>query len=150
MILSRTKSLACFAAMAVMGVAATEGDGWKPADLIQPEALAQILRQGNLHPLLIYVGFERLYAATRLPGARFGGPASTPAGLALLRNLLSAIPRDRQVIVYCGCCPWDHCPNIRPAFALLREMKFRDAKAVYIPTNMHTDWIEKGYPVERP
>ncbi len=130
-------------------MAANDAESWKPDDLIQPEALARMLRQENAHPALIYVGFERLYAATRLPGARFGGPASTPAGLELLRNLLSSIPRDRQVIIYCGCCPWDHCPNIRPAFRLMREMKFRNAKALYITGNMHSDWIEKGYPVER-
>jgi hypothetical protein len=133
---------AALCALVVMLLGAPEADPWSPADLIQPEALAK--------PMILCVGFQRLYAATRLPGAQFAGPAGTPAGLDALRQTVAAMPRGERIVIYCGCCPLDHCPNVRPAFRLLRELNFRNAKVLYIPTNMHTDWTEKGYPVERP
>jgi hypothetical protein len=33
-----------------------------------------------------------------------------------------------MVVIYCGCCPLDKCPNVRPAFTLLKTMGF---------TNLH-------------
>jgi thiosulfate/3-mercaptopyruvate sulfurtransferase len=66
-----------------------------------------------------------------------------------LKQIAGKLPRSEGLIIYCGCCPWDHCPNVRPAFRVLHEMGFTRLKLVTIPTNMSTDWITKGYPVER-
>jgi hypothetical protein len=51
-------------------------------------------------------------------------------------------------VIYCGCCPWSACPNIKPALDALRSMGFTKVKAMYIPTNLAKDWTEKGYPIE--
>lgn len=42
----------------------------------------------------------------------------------------------------------DRCPNMRPAFRMLKEMGFAKVRALNLPTNFHTDWSAKGYPVE--
>jgi hypothetical protein len=78
------------------------------------------------------------------------GPGSRAEGLEALRKSLVSVPRNRQIVLYCGCCPWNVCPNVRPAFKLVREMGFRQAKLVTIPENLHQDWISKGYPITRP
>jgi hypothetical protein len=58
-------------------------------------------------------------------------------------------PKDADVVIYCGCCPFRDCPNIRPAFRVLQEMKFTRAKLLNIPTTLKADWINKGYPSEK-
>jgi thiosulfate/3-mercaptopyruvate sulfurtransferase len=124
-------------------------DPWKDSDLMPPAALAARISGNGPKQKILYVGFPILYRSTHIPGAELAGPASKPDGLDLLKQTASKIPRDQELVIYCGCCPWDRCPNVRPAFRLLREMGFTRLKLATIPTNMHTDWISKGYPVER-
>jgi rhodanese-related sulfurtransferase len=89
-----------------------------------------------------------LYRGKHIPNSLYAGPASTPEGLATLQAAAAKLPRDAEIVVYCGCCPWDHCPNMRPAMDLLRRMGFTRVKALYIPTNMVKDWFDQGYPAE--
>jgi rhodanese-related sulfurtransferase len=114
-------------------------------DLIQPE---QAVKQ--LHgALVIHVGFPVLYRSTHIPGSVFAGPGSKDEGLADLKKAVAGQPHAREIILYCGCCPLDRCPNIRPAFALLRSMGFTNVRAISLPTNLKSDWIDHGYPIEK-
>src|SRR5579859_6254831 len=115
-------------------------------NVIQPADLSKDVKS----PLIIHVGFNVLYRASRIPGALYAGPASKPEGIEDLKKAVAGQPKDRQIVLYCGCCPWDKCPNIRPAFALLRELGFKNVKALELPQNLKTDWIDKGYPTEHP
>jgi thiosulfate/3-mercaptopyruvate sulfurtransferase len=124
-------------------------DPWTDSALIQPAALAARLSAKETKPGILYVGFPVLYRGARIPGAELAGPASKPEGLERLRQVAAKLPRDRELIIYCGCCPWDHCPNVRPAFRLLHEMGFTRLKLVTIPTNLSADWVVKGYATER-
>src|SRR6516225_2293749 len=55
---------------------------WQPSEMIQPqELIVRIRNNGPGKPLIISVAFPALYRAGHIPGAVFGGPASTPAGL---------------------------------------------------------------------
>lgn len=132
----------------VSALAQTPADPWSAGDLLAPEALAKTLREGK-PPMILYVGFPSLYKSSHIPGAILAGPGSKPEGIEALKAALAVVPRDNEIVLYCGCCPWDHCPNVRPAFKLVRELGFKQAKLVTIPTNLHTDWITKGYPIER-
>jgi hypothetical protein len=58
------------------------------------------------------------------------------------------VPKDADIVLYCGCCPMVKCPNIRPAYRALREMGFQHVRVLNIATNMHEDWFGKGYPSE--
>jgi hypothetical protein len=51
--------------------------------------------------------------------------------------------------VYCGCCPLDRCPNLRPAFTALHDMGFTHLRVLLIPTNFYTDWVKPGFPFEK-
>lgn len=119
-----------------------------PADLISPADLAARLKAAG-KPAIIYVGFPVLYRGNHIPGALLGGPASKPDGLDALKQTAAKLPKSAEIVLYCGCCPWRHCPNVRPAFHALRELGYTRVKVVEIPTNLATDWIDKGYPVEK-
>jgi rhodanese-related sulfurtransferase len=80
----------------------------------------------------------------------FAGPGKNEAGLAMLKAEAGKLPRDREVVVYCGCCPWDRCPNVKPAMELLKQMGFAKAKVLYLATGFKSDWLDKGYEGETP
>jgi len=120
------------------------------SQLIQPDALNQLLKsKGTDKTLVLQVGSHVLYAEAHIPGSTYAGPGSQSAGLELLRSTTAALSKSQTIVLYCGCCPWDHCPNLGPAFQKLHELGFTNVKALYIADNFGTDWVDKGYPVER-
>jgi thiosulfate/3-mercaptopyruvate sulfurtransferase len=66
-----------------------------------------------------------------------------------LREIVSKYPKDADIVIYCGCCPFKDCPNIRPAFNLLKEMNYTNTKLLNLPHNLKTDWADKGYPMSK-
>ncbi len=130
------------------GLAAEEP--WTSAQVQQPAELAKMLslRKGK-RPLIICVGFPFLYQNAHIPRALFHGPAASPAGLVDLKKWAQNVPRSQPIVLYCGCCPWNQCPNILPAFKALQEMGFTQLKVLSIDTDFPTDWVQKGFPVEK-
>jgi len=120
------------------------------ADLptIEPKDAAAQLQGSSAKPALFHVGFAVMYRGKHIPASVYAGPGSKPEGLDALRQAAASLPRDREIVVYCGCCPFDRCPNIRPAVALLKQMGFQNVRALNLPTNFGADWIDHGYPVE--
>ena len=118
--------------------------------LINPDDLVKILQSPNGEkPLMIQVGSHVLYTQAHIPGSEYIGPASGESGLQLLRKRVGPLPRTRFVVLYCGCCPWSHCPNVKPADDALRAMGFTNVKVLFIPGNFGMDWVEKGFPVAK-
>ena len=115
---------------------------------VDPKDLAAELQTKAAKPAVIHVGFAVMYRGKHIPQSIYAGPARSPEGIAALKKAVANMPKDREIVVYCGCCPYEMCPNIRPALAALREMGFTHVKALMIPTNFATDWINHGYPVE--
>jgi thiosulfate/3-mercaptopyruvate sulfurtransferase len=114
--------------------------------LIQPEELAATLK-GGPRPVILQVGFKVMYDEAHIPGALYAGPGSKDDGIAVLKEAAASIGKSQEVILYCGCCPWEHCPNVAAAWRTLKEMGFTNLKVLYIPKNFGADWVEKGYPV---
>jgi len=105
--------------------------------------------KGSDSPTIIYVGFRTLFEGGHIPGASFYGTASKEDGLAELRKSVAMLSRTANVVVYCGCCPFEKCPNIRPAYKMLHEMGFTRVRVLVLPTSFAADWVEKGYPMQR-
>lgn len=122
-------------------------DPWPPADLLQPGALAQAIKAKN-EPTIISVAFPVLYRQRHIVHALNAGPGSKPEGLEALKKAVSGLPHSADILIYCGCCPMTRCPNVRPAYRMLKEVGFTHIRVLDIPTNMHDDWHEKGYPSE--
>ncbi len=123
-------------------------DPWSPADLMQPEELARLLK-GEQKPVMFQLGIIHLYKMGHIPGSKYAGPASGAEGLDALKKQAQGLDRNSQVVCYCGCCPWENCPNTRPAYKTLREMGFKKIKMLYLPNTLGQDWSAKGYPVEK-
>ena len=138
-------SLFCFAASAV-------GADPKPASsipssvLIQPAELAAALAGDAKKPLLLSVGFRNLFEQAHIPGAEYIGAGRDSGALAKLRDRVSQLPKDAAIVLYCGCCPWNRCPNIAAAYDVLHELGFTNLKVLYIGQSFGEDWVDKGYP----
>jgi thiosulfate/3-mercaptopyruvate sulfurtransferase len=120
---------------------------WTSAQVVTPDAAAHQMKQAN-PPKLFQVGFAVMYKSKHIPGSVYAGPGSKEAGLDDLKKAVAGVAKDRQILLYCGCCPWDHCPNMKPAYSLLKSLGYTNIKVMEIPTNFAKDWVEKGYPVE--
>ena len=139
-----------FAALLTAGLCVCQQtDPWPSAALMDPAALAKILQSpdGKL-PHIICVAFPVLYKTKHIQHATFAGPGSKAEGIEALKKAVAGLPKDSDIVLYCGCCPMDHCPNLRPAFAALRDLGYTKLRALNIPNNTATDWSGKGYPTE--
>ena len=126
----------------------------KPADipsaqLIQPADLAKLLQSSAAKPLLIQVGSRVLYTEAHIPSSEYIGPGSSDEGRQKLRERVKSLPKNSAIVLYCGCCPWSHCPNVKPAYAELHALGFTNVKVLYIADNFGSDWVDKGYPVAK-
>ncbi|HEU5402030.1 MAG TPA: rhodanese-like domain-containing protein [Terriglobales bacterium] len=117
--------------------------------LIQPQELAAILNSKQPKPLILNVGPRMLYAQAHIPGAEYIGQGSDESGRQALRNRMKNVPKKQFIVLYCGCCPWSHCPNVNPAYKELFDLGYRNVKVLYIATNLGADWVYHGYPTVR-
>jgi thiosulfate/3-mercaptopyruvate sulfurtransferase len=116
--------------------------------LLQPNELLQMI-QAQEKPLVLQVGSHIFYAEAHVPGSEYAGAAGTSSGIAALRERVSGLSKDQLIVIYCGCCPWVRCPNIRPAYEQLHAMGFTRVRALYLNDNFGKDWVDKGYPIEK-
>ena len=115
---------------------------------MQPEELNRMLTaNGADKPLVLQVGSHMLFAQAHIAGSEYAGPGSQPEGLDRLKARVKVLPKNTLIVLYCGCCPWERCPNMGPAYKQLIDMGFTRVKALYMANNLGTDWAQKGYPV---
>jgi thiosulfate/3-mercaptopyruvate sulfurtransferase len=119
------------------------------AALMQPEDLVKTLRAESTKPTILYVGPRFMYAQAHIPGAEYIGPAADPQSMDKLRKRTASLAKNSDIVVYCGCCPWEHCPNIRPAYKQLQQAGFKNVKVLYLGDSLGKNWVEKGYPTEK-
>ena len=112
-------------------------------------AASELGDKGGTPPAIVYVGFRTLFVGGHVPGATFHGSASTEQGLSDLKKWAEELPRTTNLVIYCGCCPLEKCPNIRPAFTMLDKMGFKKLRVLILPTNFATDWADKGCPIQK-
>ena len=130
---------------------AKAGEPWTNGQVLHAADLASALgdAKGADSPTIIYVGFRTLFEGGHIPGAVFHGTASKEEGLSDLKKWIGALPRSANLIIYCGCCPFDKCPNVRPAYNALHEMGFTHVRVLMLPTSFAADWVEKGHPMQK-
>ena len=133
--------------MSVM--AAAQASAIPPAHLMQTDELVKVLNSKAEKPLLIQVGSHVLYTQAHIPGSEYIGPASGDAGVQQLRKRVENLSKTKLIVLYCGCCPWGHCPNVKPAYDALAALGFTNVKVLYIANNFGADWVDKGYPIAK-
>lgn len=118
-------------------------DPWTPQQLLAPADLAKVLNNPKLpQPIVFSIGMQAI-----IKGSIDIGPVVMPENLNLLRQKLNKLPKNAQVVVYCGCCPFSRCPNVGPAMQLLKDLQFTNYKLLNLPDNIKVDWIDKNYPI---
>lgn len=118
-------------------------DPWTPQQLLNPSELAKVLNNPKApQPLIYSIGMQAI-----IKGSIDIGPAMRKDNLNKLKTQLDKLPKNAQIVIYCGCCPFDRCPNIRPAMELLKNMQFKNYKLLNLPQNIKVDWIDPGYPI---
>jgi hypothetical protein len=143
----RTLTVISFAFLAALCLAQDGSDPWAKTDVVETSALA-VEVAGAKPPTVLCVAFPVLYRAKHIVRAIDAGPGSKPEGIAALKKAVAQLPKDADLVIYCGCCPMVKCPNVRPAYRTLHEMGFTHVRVLNVPTNMHTDWYTKNYPTE--
>jgi len=120
----------------------TVQDPWKPNQLMAPADLAAIITSNNEPiPVILSIG-----PSAYIKGSIDIGDTKEKVNLEKLKEQVNKLPKDTDIVIYCGCCPFEHCPNIRPAFELLAKMKFTNYKLLNLEHNIKIDWLNKGYP----
>ncbi len=125
-------------------------DPWDPSQVMMPADLARLLaKQEGKRPLVVSVGFVFLYKGTHIPMSEFEGPGKEAKGIEALKTWAGRIKRNKEVVIYCGCCPMKECPNIRPAFLALRQMGLKRLKVLYLENNLAKDWVDNSFATEK-
>ena len=121
----------------------TENEPWTNSQLIEPSDLNIIISKQNKLPNIISVGPGKV-----IPNSIGVGECRYEKNLNILKNHLLSFSKDSEIILYCGCCPFKDCPNIRPAFSLLNSLGYKNHKLLNIRNNIKTDWIDMKYPID--
>lgn len=86
------------------------------AQQMQPAELASMLKSaGTPRPLVLQVGSHVMFAQAHIPGSVYAGPGSQAAGLQSLEKAVASTAKGKLIVIDCGCCPWNRCPNVGPA-----------------------------------
>ncbi|WP_432714924.1 rhodanese-like domain-containing protein [Pedobacter sp.] len=117
---------------------------WQKSQLMEPATLVDLLKGAEAkRPIIYNIGF-----VSDIPGAENLGAANAQKGLEQLKKAVQDVPKDKLVVIYCGCCPFEHCPNVLPAYTLLKSLGYSQAKVLNLPTSLKADWLNKGYPLK--
>ena len=136
--------------LAALSASAYQASSIPSSQLLNPDELVKVLQSSSGgKPLIIQVGSHVLYTQAHIPGSDYIGPGASESGLQALRKRVESLPRNKFIVIYCGCCPWSHCPNIKPADDALRAMGFTNVKVLYIADNFGANWVDKGYPTAK-
>ena len=119
-------------------------ENWTSKELLQPADLAHTIQEGKNVPTIFSVGPSAV-----IPNSIDIGMVKDKENLEKFRKELKKLPKNKSIVVYCGCCPYEHCPDVRPAIATLKEMGFTNFKLLDLPHNIKVDWLSKGYPANK-
>ena len=123
---------------------AQTGEPWTSKDLLAPAALASMISNAKGQKPVIY----NIGPLANIKGAVNIGSTNSKAAMDKFGKALENVPKDKMVVIYCGCCPFRNCPNIRPAFKLLKERGYTNPKLLNLSQNLKVDWTDYGYPMD--
>src|SRR5687767_11250208 len=113
------------------GCTAQKADNWTSKQLIEPSELASNISNKTNIPTIICIG-----PGATIPNSVDVGMVNSAEGINKLKKQLATIDKSKKVVIYCGCCPFAKCPNVRPAIDVLKEMKFTNYFLLNIPQNI--------------
>jgi hypothetical protein len=113
--------------------------------LESPAVLASVLNDPKKpDPIILNVGSLRTLIKDAIPA----GPASTEDGLLSYKSQLTNYKKSQPIVIYCGCCALEHCPNIGPAIDYALDQGYMNIKVLNIQKSLKSEWEDKGYPMK--
>lgn len=119
------------------------GTPWKPTELMEPGELNYVIK-ANKAPVIFNIG-----SVEDIKGAIHIGPVSEAANLEKFKTALVAHAKSTEIVIYCGCCPFGKCPNIRPPYKLLKDLGYTNVKVLNLYVNLRNNWTSAGYPLAK-
>lgn len=114
---------------------------WTDKQLMAPSVLADIIKNNPNEVTIISIG-----PFNTIPGTIDIGMVSEEDKMNKFKAQLASHKKDAKIVIYCGCCPYERCPNVRPAIDVLKDMKFINYYLLNLPDNLRINWMDKGYP----
>ena len=94
---------------------------WTADQLYDPTKLAAVIKDSKAtKPIIINTGSMR-----NIKGALKYGQVSDNKGMDDFVAGVTKIDKNKEIVIYCGCCKLDHCPNIDPAYKHLKEKGYK-------------------------
>jgi thiosulfate/3-mercaptopyruvate sulfurtransferase len=118
---------------------------WQKDQLMATQDLAiKIKLNSKDKPLIFNVGpMDNIKGATQV------GLGTAVTFGQRMQGILSMENKTKPIVIYCGCCSYSNCPNIRPAYDALIAQGFKNTKVLELPVTLKQDWIDLGYPMEK-
>ncbi len=117
-------------------------ENWTKDQLIEPSALAKSIYTKQNDATIFSVG-----PGAVIPNSVDIGMVKEEENMEKFKQAVDKLPKNAHIVIYCGCCPFEHCPNVRPAIAYLKNEAYTNYYLLNLSHNIKTDWIDKGYPV---
>ncbi len=118
---------------------------WKMKQLITVEDLVQKTSSESANKNLVILNTGPV---EDIPGAINIGPVENQKYIDKLAAVLDTIPTTKEIVIYCGCCPLAVCPNLKPAYDMLKKRKYKSYHVLLLEHDLQEDWIDKGHPVQ--
>jgi hypothetical protein len=113
--------------------------------LEDPAVLAKVLNDDKQpDPVVMNVGSLRTLIRSAVPA----GPAATDEGFLNFKSQIMTYGKTQPIVIYCGCCALEHCPNIGPALDYALDQGYKNVKVLNIEKRLKTEWEDKGYPMK--
>lgn len=141
--MSFQKSVLVVSILLMSVFASAQQDPWTKSQLLAPDVLAKKFTSNAKDiPLILNFGVER-----NIKNAVEVGLVSSPKVFEKFKTDAAKMDKNRETVIYCGCCTMENCPNVRASYIKLKELGFKNVKVLNIITDLNLDWIEKGYPM---
>ncbi len=116
-----------------------------PAEkLLAPAKLVEIIKSPTApKPVILNVG-----PSAQIKGSTYIGNAEDPTNKERLKATVKNFPKNKDFVIYCGCCKLNDCGNVAEANKVLTSMGFTNFKILNMPDDFTVDWLNKGYPTE--
>lgn len=118
---------------------------WKKEQILPTLKLVDKIKANNSldMPTILNIG-----PMQNIKTAQLVGPVNYEFGMMRFKDKLSGIDKSQDLVLYCGCCSYKTCPNLKPAFEAAAKAGFKKVWVLDLPVGVEEDWVKKGYPVE--
>lgn len=133
----------CILFFLILSLSAFSQNAFKPDQLIQPDVLVKKIAEPNAkRPVILNVGIEK-----NIKSAMEIGILSSPSKQDTLKKALASIEKNKEIVIYCGCCKLAECPNIPIALSYVKSLGYSNVKILNLPVGLDEDWVAKKYPM---